>query len=445
MIYDINDSPSVKEIIIFSIQQILAIVTATIAVPLVVGNGLTASAALFGAGAGTLVYCVFSKFKSPVIVSSNFSFLKSMLVAFAGGVSMSAGMAGLIIGAFFTTVIYAILSFTVKKTGVDFIKKLMPPVVIGPTVAIIGLSLSVNAIRNISLSNVSLSYSKTAIACGLVTMFVTMLCSIYGKKGFNLIPFLIGLLAGFTVALVFSLIGTYCNIDFLQIMNISLFKERLFKNGISISTFFSVPDFIFINALKGIKEIKIEYVIAIFVAYVPVSLVGFAEHIADHQNLSNIIGHDLLTDPGLDKTLMGDGVGSFVGAFFGGCPNTTYGESIACVALTQNASIITILVSSIGCMILSFCTPIMVFFEAIPSCVVGGICIILFGFIGASGFKMIQNVSLDDNRNLFVVSVILICGIGGLKLDFGKVVITDIAMALILGIITNVILHKKNK
>lgn len=443
MIYDIQDKPSVREIIIFALQQILSIVTATITVPLIIGNGLTASAALFGAGAGTLTYCIFTKFRSPVIVSSNFSFIKSMMVAFAGGVSMSVGMAGLVIGALCTTVMYAILSLIVKRTGVDFIRKLLPAVVIGPIVAIIGLSLSLDAVTKICTNDVTHLYSKITIFCGLATMFVTMLCSVYGKKGLNLIPFLIGLLAGFFIALIFTIIGTYANIDFLKIMNISLFKEKLCADGISLKTFVSVPEFIFSEAFRGLKDIKAEYIVAILVAYLPVSLVGFAEHIADHQNLSNIIGHDLLQDPGLDHTLLGDGVGSFVGAFFGGCPNTTYGESIACVALTENASVITIIASSIGCMVLSFCTPVMVFFEAIPSCVVGGICIILFGFIGASGFKMIQNVDLDDTRNLFVVSVILVCGIGGLKLDFGSFVITDIATVMILGIITNVILHKK--
>ena len=165
----------------------------------------------------------------------------------------------------------------------------------------------------------------------------------------------------------------------------------------------------------------------------------FAEHIADHKNLSSIIEHDLLTDPGLDKTLLGDGVGSIAGAFFGGCPNTTYGESVGCVAISGNASVVTIFTTAIMAIVISFFAPFVTFLATIPGCVMGGVCIALYGFIAVSGLKMIQKVDLGDNKNLFVVSVILIAGIGGFALKFGKVTITSIACALILGILTNVI------
>ena len=180
-------------------------------------------------------------------------------------------------------------------------------------------------------------------------------------------------------------------------------------------------------------------------AYVPVAFVVFAEHIADHKNISSIIDADLLKDPGLDHTLLGDGIGSMVGAFFGGCPNTTYGESIACVAITRNASTATIIAAAVECIILSFFSPIVAFISSIPSCVMGGVCMALYGFIAVSGLKMIQNVDLEEGRNLFVVSVILIAGIGGLSLNCSHVTLTAVATALILGIVVNKMLGAPKK
>ena len=179
------------------------------------------------------------------------------------------------------------------------------------------------------------------------------------------------------------------------------------------------------------------------VAYVPVAFVVFAEHIADHKNISSIIEKDLLEDPGLSRTLLGDGVGSMVGAFFGGCPNTTYGESIACVAITRNASVYTIIAAAVGAIIISFVSPFVAFVNSIPSCVMGGVCMALYGFIAVSGLKMVQTVDLNENRNLFVVSAILIAGIGGLTISFGEITITNVAVALILGIIVNAVLSGK--
>jgi uracil permease len=169
----------------------------------------------------------------------------------------------------------------------------------------------------------------------------------------------------------------------------------------------------------------------------------FAEHVADHKNISSIIERDLLDKPGLHRTLLGDGIGSAVGALFGGCPNTTYGESVACVAITRNASVITIICTAVMAIVASFISPIIAFLDSIPACVMGGVCMSLYGFIAVSGLKMLQPVDLNENRNLFVASVILIAGIGGLSLTFGNVKITTIATALILGILVNIILSGK--
>ncbi len=440
LIYHVSDKPKWQQLIVFALQQMLAIMAATIAVPMIIGNGLTPAAALFGAGAGTLIYVLFTKAKSPVFLGSSFAFLGSMAAAFAGGVSMQLGALGILIGAIFAGLVYVVIALIVKLVGVKWIAKLMPAVVIGPTVAIIGLSLAGNAVGDLQKSDVGGS-PYVAIICGLVTLFTVILVSVYGSKMMKLIPFIIGIGAGYLVALIFTLIGDVAGLDALKIIDFAPFK-KLVDGGVSLSTFFAVPGFTFLDAIKGVSEIKASYIGTIFVAYVPVAFVVFAEHIADHKNLSTIIESDLLEEPGLSRTLLGDGVGSMVGAFFGGAPNTTYGESVGCVAITRNASVRTIIAAAIGCMGISFLSPFVAIVDSIPSCVMGGVCIALYGFIAVSGLKMIQSVDLGKNKNLFVVSVILIAGIGGMKLVFGAVTLTSIACALILGIITNLVVSR---
>ncbi len=441
LVYGIKDKPNFGQLIIFAFQQLLAILAATIAVPMIVGNGMSQSAALFGAGVGTLVYLAFTKFKSPVFLGSSFAFLGSMFAAFGGAVSAEAGYAGLLIGAVFAGLVYVVIALIVKIAGVKWINKLMPPVVIGPTVAIIGLSLAGNAVgdalkfaENDGSAYVMGAHGWAGFICALVTLFVVMLCSVYGKKMTKLIPFVIGILAGYIVAVIFTVIGNSTGNDALKIIDFSLFNNMQWR-----------PDFTFLKAAKGLKEVDAKYIATIAVAYIPVAFVVFAEHIADHKNLSSIIEKDLLEEPGLHRTLLGDGIGSIAGAFFGGCPNTTYGESVGCVAITGNASVITICATAIMAMVISFFGPFVTFLSTIPSCVMGGVCITLYGFIAVSGLKMIQNVDLNENNNLFVVSIILITGIGGMTLKLGQVTLTEVACALILGIITNLVLKGKKQ
>ena len=447
LIYNIKDKPSIGKTIVFAIQQLLAIMAATLVVPIIVGHDMEPAAALFGAGIGTIVYLCFTKFRSPVFLGSSFAFLGSMAAAFAGGVSMALGYLGLIIGAVFAGLVYVVIALIVKAVGVKWINKLMPAVVIGPTVAIIGLSLAGNAVGDLKTAPAG-GDSRIAILVGLVTLAVTMLCSVYAKKKsmFRLIPFIIGILAGYVFGAILTAIGNAADIDALKIIDFSPLKN-LVADGVGVKTFFTFPSFTFITAGEGFKELSENwgYLGTIAAAYVPVAFVVFAEHIADHKNISTIIEKDLLEDPGLHRTLLGDGIGSMAGAFFGGCPNTTYGESIACVAITGNASVITILTAAIGAIIISFLAPFVAFVNSIPSCVMGGVCMALYGFIAVSGLKMIQKVNLEDNRNLFVVSVILISGIGGLAVSFGQVTITEVACALILGILTNLMLSGKKK
>lgn len=443
LIYGIKDKPKFSQVIVFAIQQLLAIMAATLVVPVIVGNGMAPAAALFGAGVGTLVYQLFTKFRSPVFLGSSFAFLGSMAAAFAGAASVALGYLGLILGAVFAGLVYVVLSVLVKFVGVNWINKLMPPVVIGPTVAIIGLSLAGNAVGDLVKAPAG-GNTFVALVCGLVTLAVVMLCSTFGKKMARLIPFILGILAGYAVALIFTVIGNSAGVDALKVIDFSAFKA-LVADGVRLSTFVSVPDFTFITAFGAFGELSGSYIATVAVAYLPVAFVVFAEHIADHKNISSIIEKDLLEDPGLHRTLLGDGVGSMTGAFFGGCPNTTYGESVACVAITGNASVVTITAAAVGAMLISFLAPFVAFVNSIPSCVMGGVCMSLYGFIAVSGLKMIQKVDLEENKNLFTASVILIAGIGGLTLSFGKVTITSIACALILGILTNTLLSRKAK
>ena len=467
LVYGIHDKPKFPQLLIFAFQQVLAILAATILVPAIIGNGMSQSAALLGAGVGTIVYQLFTKFKSPVYLGSSFAFINSMFAAFGGAASASAGYAGLLLGAVFAGLVYVIIALVVKFVGVKWINKLMPPVVIGPTVALIGLSLAVNAVNDLTVGKVlvesltdlsidgvavdtaskvmlngeELAMSQmvsgcspyVALICGIITLFAICAFSVYGKKMIKLIPFVLGILVGYVAATIFTVIGIATDNVALQVINFAAFKDM---------QIFAVPDFAFLKAFEGVKEIDGSFIATIAVAYVPVAFVVFAEHIADHKNLSTVIGQDLLEEPGLHRTLLGDGVGSIAGAFFGGCPNTTYGESVGCVAITRNASVITITTAAIMCIVISFFGPFVTFLSSIPNCVMGGVCVALYGFIAVSGLKMIQKVDLNQAKNLFVVAAILIPGIGGLSLSFGEVTLTTIACALILGILTNVMLSK---
>ena len=454
LVYNVDAKPKQMgywNTIIFAIQQLLAIMAATLVVPVIINSNMldmgrespamSPAAALFGAGVGTLVYILFTRRKSPVFLGSSFAFLGSMTAAFAGAATIGLGYLGLVIGAATAGLVYVIIAIIVKFCGVGWINKIMPTVVIGPTVTIIGLSLSGNAVGDMTKSGTGVASPYICLICALATLAVTMICSAYGNKKIRLIPFIIGVLAGYAVAAIFTFIGMAADLDALKVINFSAITS-LWEGGIGLKTFLDIEPhkFTFFNALGGFKDFSASYLVTVIVAYAPVAFVVFAEHIADHKNLSTIIEKDLLEDPGLSNTLLGDGVGSIAGAIFGGCPNTTYGESVGCVAISGNASVWTIIYTAVGAILISFLAPFVAFVNSIPSCVMGGICVALYGFIAVSGLKMVQKVDLSQNKNLFTVSVILIAGVGGLVLTFGQITITNIACALILGILTNLML-----
>ena len=446
LLYNVHDRPSKGKTIIFALQQLLAILAGTITLPLIVGNGMSQASALLGAGIGTLIYLLITKFRSPIFLGSSFTFLAPMTLAFSGAAvfggleTQDIGFLGIVIGALLSGLVYVILSIIIKKTGTGWVEKAFPPIVIGPVVILIGITLAPGAINDIFTAaaqgpNAGLAGKYVCLAVGLFTLLSIAAVAVHGKTIAKFIPFIVGILAGYLLASIFTIIGNVANIDAFKIIDFSLFKNINW-----------VPDLAFIHAIKGAKAISgtgnfWPYFGLIFGLYVPISFAVFSEHIADHKNLSFIIGQDLTQDPGLARTAMGDGVGSMVGALFGGCPNTTYGESISCVAFSKNASTITILVSALIAIVISFFAPLMVFFQSIPSCIVGGLSIALYGYIASSGLKMLQKVDLNNIKNIFIVSAIIITGIGGMVLDFYHFQITAIPTSLVIGFIMNLVVN----
>lgn len=437
LVYDINQKPPLKKNLVYAFQQLLAIMAATLLVPVLAdstGLYLNQPAALFGAGMGTLFYIfIATRKKSPVFLGSSFAFISPLAGACAYG------FLGIFVGSLFAGLVYVLIALIVKKTGTAWVTKLLPPVVIGPTVALIGLSLCGSAVNNLN-NTAAGSYNLVAILVGLIAFFITVFASVKGTQSMKMVPFIIGILGAYVIALILTFIGRASGCEALQLVKLSAFDNvQLFK----------LPRFTFLGMFGVYKDApntitSAADVLSLFVLFAPVAFVTLAEHIADHENLSSIIGHDLITDPGLDRTLLGDGAGSIVGALFGGCPNTTYGESVGCIAITGNASVSTIAIAAVYCVLLSFFDPFVCFVNSIPTCIVGGVCIALYGFIAVSGLKMIQPVDLNDHRNLFVVAAILVCGIGGLTLNFGSVQISAIATGLIVGILVNVIFNRRN-
>ena len=448
LVYDVQDRPPLSKIFVFGFQQLLAIMAATIAVPTIIGLPTQIPAAILGAGIGTIVYLLFTKNKSPVFLGSSFAFLNSL------GVALAYGYLGIIVGSIFAGSVYVVLAIIIKFVGTDWVAKLMPPVIIGPTVAIIGLSLAGSAMGDIvkaSADPVNGGYNLIGLLCGLVTFFTVVIFSTQKRfKMMKLIPFILGIAAGYLVATIFTLIGMAAKCDYLMIINWKPLVDNF--TNVTVESFLTYPRFALIGAIKDDVTLTGAGVAEVAIAFLPVAFVVFAEHIADHKNLGSIIGKDLVgKDPGLTRTLLGDGVGSMIGTVFGVCPNTTYGESVGCVAITKNASVVSIWMAAGMCIVLSFLSPIMCLLQTIPSCVMGGVCLTLYGFIAVSGLKMFKDLDLNENHNLFVVSAILIAGIGGLAIKIpyaiadngaiSKVItVTSIATALILGIVTNVVL-----
>ena len=462
LVLDVDENPSrVRDYFLFAIQHILAMLVACITVPFL--TGLPVAATLVAAGIGTLCYIFFTKKKSPVFLSSSFAYLSPMSSALAIGLINNAGgnnYLALILGMILVGLIYVIVALVIKFVGTNWLGKLLPPIVVGPVIMVIGLGLAGSAVSNITVASGSnQSYNLIALLCGLIALFATALSAHYGKKMIALIPFIIGMVSGYLAAVLFTLIGFYgCGNDYFNIVDFSALVNIFSEGNISFASFFNyklfVPNdpesFIFLR-FDEISKFDWATIGEVCLLFAPVAFVTICEHVGDHENLGNILNRDLLNgEPGMKNTLLGDGVATALSGVLCGAANTTYGENVAVIGMTKIASIRVIILAAIMTILFGFFTPFTALLQTIPFCVTGGVSLILYGFIASSGVKMLvkEKVDFSNTKNIFVASVILVAGIGGLTLIFGDVnnpviKITSIAVSMILGIVLNFILKDK--
>lgn len=467
---DVDEKPKkASEWIGLALQHVLAMLVACITVPLIINAAypdahLPISATLISSGIGTLFYIFVTKKRSPVYLSSSFAYISPMLSALTVGlIGGATGMNyfALILGMIFVGVCYVIVALLVKFVGTKWLDKLLPPIVVGPVIIVIGLSLSTSAVSNMTISNggESMSYNLVALLVAVITMISTALVSHYGNKTAKLIPFVIGMGIGYLLASIFSVCGYVFDVNYLKLINYEPLVQNFTCTNAAewIQAFFNyrlfIPNseesFIFLR-FDEIAKFDWATIGTVALLFIPVSFVTICEHIGDHLNLSNIIHHDIFKEVGLQRTLLGDGVGTAISGALCGAANTTYGENVAVVGITKVASVDVIIVGCIVAVLFGFFTPLTSLLETIPSCVCGGISLLLYGFIASSGVKMLINEKIDMSitKNILVTSVILVTGIGGLVVKFGDVnqpvvQITSIAVSMILGIVLNAILKEK--
>lgn len=457
LILDVEQNPTkISHWFLFAIQHVLAVLVATITVPLLI-PGMPIAATMVSAGIGTLFYILVTKKKSPVFLSSSFAYIAPMSSALAvGGITNAMGQAGnyaaLMIGMAMVGLVYVIIALIIKTTGTGWLNKVLPPVVAGPVIMVIGLSLAGSAIGNLT-GTAAGNYNLVFIACGLIALFVTALASHYGEgKMLGLVPFVVGMCSGYIAAVLFTLIGyNACGNEYFKVINfqplVDIFKNFDFSSIFNYKMFApnNKESFMFLR-WNQIKQFDWANIGQIALLFVPVSFVTIAEHIGDHENLGNIIGRDLLNkEPGMTRTLIGDGVATAISGQLAGCANTTYGESVAVVGTTKIASVNVLVTAAIMMIVFGLFTPFTALLQTIPPCVTGGVSLVLYGFIASSGVKMLmrEKVDLNKTKNIFVASVILVVGIGGLILNFGPLQITSTAVAMILGIVINAVLREK--
>ena len=423
MLYGIDDKPPVGRLIIAAVQQLCSVLVATILIPSICG--VPVAPALVGAGVGTLVYQLFTSRRSPMFISSAGGFVAAVIGALSLG--QAPNFTAVVIGGTLTMIIYVIVGFVVNKIGVDWLNKLMPPIIIGPVVTLIGLNLAGFLPTYFQVNG---QYSLVGIAFGFLALVVAACVSHYGKGFIRNLPFLVAILLTYAAALIVTLAGIYPVID------LAAFK------GIR---FFSMPDFTFFHL--DFAGFDWELLPQVALLYVPIAFVCIAEHIADHKALSSIIGNDLLEEPGLGNTLIGDGVASFFGSLICGLNNTSYGESVGTTGFSRIAYKGVITLTAVFAILLGFVGPIQAFFVSIPSCIFGGVAAILYGVIACSGIKVLANSDIDynDNKNITVISVIFTLGVSGLVIDFGWISFTTTALALIVGILLNLILSRRSQ
>lgn len=417
MTLDVNEKPPIAKWIILAIQHVFAMFGATILVPILVNSAagetvLTIPVALVTSGIGTLIYILCTKGKSPVYLGSSFAFIAPIAAAYLKG-----GVSGAMTGIMVVGLIYIIVAIVIKLIGKNWIDKLLPPVVIGPMIMIIGLGLAPSAVSQIGLtSGAELDWKILLVA--VVSFLVTAIVMTRAKGFLKVIPFLVGIISGYVLSIILGLV------DF---------------TAVAEASFFSVPKFIipFVNYAPNFSAL---------ITIAPIALVTLCEHIGDHTSLSNIIGKDLLKDPGLDRTILGDGIATFVAGVLGGPANTTYGENTSVVGMTKVASVWVIGLAAIIAIIIGFLGKFTALVSTIPNAVLGGVSLLLYGFIAVNGLKVLikNQIDFEKTKNIVVASTMLVLGLGGASISIISgdlsITISGMSLAAIIGIILNLIL-----
>ena len=421
LIYDIHESPkTIKEWILYAVQQLLAVFVATVLIANICGTPI--SSCFLGGALGTLIYQLITRFKSPMFISNSGATVSAVIGALALPAVGDKNYVMVAVGGLVIALIYSAIALIIKKQGVAAINKVFPPTIVGAVTIVIGANLAAFIPTYVQVNG---AYNLWGIAVAIATMLVIAISSHYFKGFLKTIPFLIGLVFGYVLCLILEAFGVHI-IDWSAFSHIKWY-----------------PDLAFLK--WNIEDISMSNIIQTVLLFAPVAICALLEHFSDHKVLSNIIGTDLTETPGLDKTLVGDGVASAVGTVVCGLPNTSYGESIATTGFSRVASVKVVSLAAIMMGILSFISPVQAFIQSIPSCVFGGCAMILYGYIACSGLKTImrEKTDLDDNKNLIVVSVILTVGIGGLAITFGTFNLAGVALSMLLGVILNLVLRTK--
>ena len=417
MTYDVDECPPIGKWIILAFQHVFAMFGATILVPILVNSAagetvLTIPVALVASGIGTLIYLLCTKGKSPVYLGSSFAFIAPVAAAYLKG-----GISGAMTGIMAVGLIYIIVAIIIKLAGKAWLDKLLPPVVIGPMIMIIGLGLAPSAINQIGLTS-GTPFEWKVVLVAAVSFLVTAIVMTRAKGFFKVIPFLIGIISGYIMAVILGMV------DFKPVLE---------------AGFFSVPKFVF-----PFIDYKISFGALLTIA--PIALVTLCEHIGDHKSLSNIIDKDLINDPGLDRTLLGDGIATFVAGAMGGPANTTYGENTSVVGMTKVASVKVIALAAIIAILIGFLGKFTALVSTIPNAVLGGVSLLLYGFIAVNGLKVLikNQVDFENPKNVIVASSMLVLGLGGAAVGIASgdvsITLSGMSLASIIGILLNIFL-----
>lgn len=419
MLLDVNEKPPILKWILLSLQHVFAMFGATILVPILVNTAsgsevLSIPVALISSGIGTLIYIICTRGKSPVYLGSSFAFISPMIVGFAKSGKSSVFTAIMAVG-----LVYVLVALIIKLIGKKWINKLLPPIVVGPMIMIIGLSLAPTAVEEIGLNMETVPWKNIVVA--IVAFLTTGVLAVRGKGFLKVIPFLMGMIAGYIASMILGMVD---------------------YSGIVSAKIISKPDFY-------LPFIHYKLNFGALLTIVPIALVTIAEHIGDHKVLSEIIDKDLIEDPGLDNTLMGDGIATFAAGLIGGPANTTYGENTSVVGMTKVASVWVIGLAAVIAIIFGFLGQLTAIISSIPTPVLGGVSILLYGFISVNGLKiLIQNkVDFGNTKNVIVASSMLVLGLGGAAISVVtkniNLSISGMSLAALVGILLNLLIKEK--